>query len=177
MLSGTRHQRSSYVGRSLMSVDALLAQRFLAMLGSSPAGNDPFQVIGPLLRSLVPRIGSNKLIDLAASYAIDSHIAFRRPGEAETNLAQVSGARAMRLLRANLLPDRIEEVRDVRVAIRLLHMAEVGRYFSVVVMEARCSHSFGDRSQLFSFTTTHRDLFRALYPMVVSHSDCGLRNS
>lgn len=117
----------------LIDLRTSLAARWIHMIGRKPPESCSFDVLGPMYRTLPPRLGESQLVSLAATYAMDSYSAFKtwscRNNDNERTLACRSGQKAMKAARDavhNVLakPSGVVET-DLLIANRLLFLAEV----------------------------------------------------
>lgn len=85
------------------SPEDVLKARYLHMLGSDHPGRQPMSILGTWIQSIPSRIGTNRMLDLAVEFFINSHDVYRDETYSKRRLARASKAKALRELQLEVL--------------------------------------------------------------------------
>lgn len=86
------------------SPEDVLKARYLHMLGSEKdLGTQPMSILGTWIQSIPSRIGTNRMLDLAVEFFINSHDVYRDETYSKRRLARASKAKALRELQLQVL--------------------------------------------------------------------------
>lgn len=95
------------------------------MLGPDPIGRQPFEILGTWIQSIPSRIGSNKMLDLAVEFLVDSYGTFRDDTHSRRKVAKASKAKALKELQLVVMNTNTNTTYDVLLATKLHYAAEV----------------------------------------------------
>ena len=107
------------------SPETALISRYVGVLGPDPAGRQPFEVLGTWIQSIPSRIGSNKMLDLAVQFFVDSHATYRDDMHSKRKVARASKAKALRELQLAVMNTDNKVTYDILLATKLHYAAEV----------------------------------------------------
>ncbi|RMZ68480.1 Structure-specific endonuclease subunit SLX4 [Pyrenophora seminiperda CCB06] len=107
------------------SPETTLISRYIGMLGSDPAGKQPLEILGIWTHSIPSRMGSNRMLDLAAEFLVNSYAAYRDGMHSKRKLATQSKAKALRELQLVVSGVQNEPTYDVVLATKMHFAAEV----------------------------------------------------
>jgi hypothetical protein len=108
------------------STETTLIARYVDMLGSDPAGKRCFDILGTWIQSIPSRIGSNKMLDLAVQFLVDSHATYRDDMYSKRKVARASKNKALKELQLAVMDTNKGTTYDVLLATKLHYAAEVG---------------------------------------------------
>lgn len=108
-----------------VSPETTLITRYIGMLGSDPAGKQPLAILGTWIQSIPSRIGSNRMLDLAAEFLVNSYAAYRDGMHSKRKLATQSKAKALKELQLVVLGIQNKTTYDVLLATKMHFAAEV----------------------------------------------------
>ncbi|CAN9225144.1 unnamed protein product [Alternaria alternata] len=94
------------------------------MLGPDPIGRQPFEILGTWIQSIPSRIGSNKMLDLAVEFLVDSYGTFRDDTHSRRKVAKASKAKALKELQLVVMSTNTNTTYDVLLATKLHYAAE-----------------------------------------------------
>ncbi|CAA9961193.1 Structure-specific endonuclease protein [Pyrenophora teres f. maculata] len=117
-------ESSAVVAYSPVSPETTLISRYIGMLGSDPVGKQPLAVLGTWIQSIPSRIGSNRVLDLAAEFLVNSYAAYRDGMHSKRKLAAQSKAKALRELQLVVLGAQSKTTYDVILATKMHFAAE-----------------------------------------------------
>ncbi|KAI4673083.1 uncharacterized protein J4E78_001589 [Alternaria triticimaculans] len=107
------------------SPETTLISRYVGVLGPEPAGRQPFEVLGTWIQSIPSRIGSNKMLDLAVQFFVDSHATYRDDMHSKRKVARASKAKALKELQLAVMNTDNKVTYDILLATKLHYAAEV----------------------------------------------------
>jgi len=119
---------SAVVSYSPVSPETTLISRYIGMLGSGPAGKQPLAILGTWIQSIPSRIGSNRMLDFAAEFLVNSYAAFRDGMHSKRKLAIQSKAKALRELQLVGFGAQNKTTYDVLLATKMHFAAEVSPF-------------------------------------------------
>ena len=128
-----RHLRYEAPCRPLSNAETLLGSRWSHMIGNRALGSCSFQILGNWSALVPPRIGSHTLLDLAATYVLDSHGAYKQGDETKIDSVLKSATRVMKALRKLLMSQPHRRDDTTLIAISLLYAAEVRSCVEIVM--------------------------------------------
>ena len=111
--------------RQFVTSQTALAARYLNLLGSRPAEEQPFAILGSWVESIPSRIGKSPAVDLAVEYLIDSFDVYRDPSFSTKSEAMATKSRALRELQLIIGNERTRKSYDAAIATKIHFMAEV----------------------------------------------------
>ncbi|KAI4617054.1 uncharacterized protein J4E87_008567 [Alternaria ethzedia] len=106
------------------SPETTLISRYIGVLGPEPAGRQPFEVLGTWIQSIPSRIGSNKMLDLAVQFFVDSHATYRDDMHSKRKVARASKAKALKELQLAVMNTDNKVTYDILLATKLHYAAE-----------------------------------------------------
>ncbi|KAI4676359.1 uncharacterized protein J4E88_007274 [Alternaria novae-zelandiae] len=106
------------------SPETTLISRYVGVLGPEPAGRQPFEVLGTWIQSIPSRIGSNKMLDLAVQFFVDSHATYRDDMHSKRKVARASKAKALKELQLAVMNTDNKVTYDILLATKLHYAAE-----------------------------------------------------
>jgi len=109
------------------SPETTLISRYVGVLGPDPAGRQPFEVLGTWIQSIPSRIGSNKMLDLAIQFFVDSHATYRDDMHSKRKVARASKAKALKELQLAVMKTDNKVTYDILLATKLHYAAEVSQ--------------------------------------------------
>jgi hypothetical protein len=107
------------------STETTLISRYVGMLGSDPAGKQPFEILGTWIQSIPSRIGSNRMLDLAVQFLVDSYATYRDDMHSRRKVARASKSKALKELQLVMMDTGNKTTYDVLLATKLHYAAEV----------------------------------------------------
>jgi hypothetical protein len=107
------------------SDESTLTARYIGMLGSESFDKQPISILGTWIQSIPSRIGSNRMLDYATEFMINSYAAFRDDMHSKRKVARVSKAKALRELQLVVLSSQGSPTYDVLLATKMHFAAEV----------------------------------------------------
>lgn len=107
------------------SLETTLIARYINMLGSVNSKNQPLSVLGTWIQSIPSRIGSSRMLDLAAEFFVNSHAMFWDNTHSKQKLARSSKAKALRELQLAVLNSQSGPSYEVLLATKMHYAAEV----------------------------------------------------
>jgi hypothetical protein len=107
------------------SDEAALIARYICMLGSGSLDKQPISILGTWIQSIPSRIGSNRMLDFAAEFMINSYAVFRDDMHSKRKLARVSKAKALRELQLVVMSARGRSTYDLLLVTKMHFAAEV----------------------------------------------------
>ncbi|KAF1979036.1 hypothetical protein BU23DRAFT_448317 [Bimuria novae-zelandiae CBS 107.79] len=111
--------------RQFVTSQTALASRYLHLLGSWPAHEQPFAILGTWTESMPARIGKSSAVDLAVEYLINSLDVYREPSFSGHRTALVTKARALKELQLAIGDEKTRRSYDVAIATKIHMMAEI----------------------------------------------------
>jgi hypothetical protein len=114
------------------SPETTLIARYIGMLGSDLSGQQSFHILGTWVDSIPSRVGSNRLIDLAVDFLVNSCDTFRDDTYSKRRVARASKAEALRELQLAVINTQGQPTYDVLLATKLHWAAEVGLHQGTV---------------------------------------------
>ncbi|KAI4921140.1 uncharacterized protein J4E92_008126 [Alternaria infectoria] len=123
------------------SPETTLISRYVGVLGPEPAGRQPFEVLGTWIQSIPSRIGSNKMLDLAVQFFVDSHATYRDDMHSKRKVARASKAKALKELQLAVM-NTDNKVTDVmlspsqRASMAVMHVFIQCPYAVALIREA-----------------------------------------
>ncbi|KAL1798453.1 hypothetical protein ACET3X_002490 [Alternaria dauci] len=106
------------------SDETTLIARYVSMLGPDPMGKQPFGILGTWIQSIPSRIGSNKMLDLAVEFLVDSYGTFRDDMHSRRKVAKATKAKALKELQLIVMSTDNQTTYDVLLATKLHYAAE-----------------------------------------------------
>lgn len=107
------------------SSETTLISRYINMLGSQSGDLQPLSILGTWIQSIPARIGSNKMMDLAVEFFINSFDVFYNDTYSSRNLARASKEKALKELQLFVLNTHNKPTYDVVLATKMHYAAEV----------------------------------------------------
>ena len=118
-------EENTLVAHQPSSPETTLIARYVGMLGPDPIGRQPFEILGTWIQSIPSRIGSNKMLDLAVEFLVDSYGTFRDDTHSRRKVAKASKAKALKELQLVVMSTNTNTTYDVLLATKLHYAAEV----------------------------------------------------
>jgi hypothetical protein len=107
------------------SDETTLIARYIGMLGTETSGKQPLSILGTWIQSIPSRIGSNRMLDLAVEFLINSHAVYRDGMHSKREVARVTKAKALRELQLVVSNTQNRPTYDVLLATKMHFAAEV----------------------------------------------------
>jgi hypothetical protein len=117
---------SAVISYQPSSPETTLIARYIGMLGFNLSGQQSFHILGTWIDSIPSRIGSNRVIDLAADFLVNSCDTFRDDTYSKQKIARASKAEALRELQLAVINTQGQPTYDVILATKMHYAAEVG---------------------------------------------------
>jgi hypothetical protein len=130
----TLREETALVSYQPSSPETTLIARYVGMLGPDPTGKQPFEILGTWIQSIPSRIGSNRMLDLAVEFLVDSYGTFRDDMHSRRKVAKASKAKALKELQLVVMSADNKPTYDVLLATKLHYAAEV----SLHTVSCRC---------------------------------------
>jgi hypothetical protein len=106
--------------------ETTLITRYIGMVGSGPVGYNPLSVLGTWIESIPSRMGSNRTLDLAVEFLINSYSVFWDDTYSNRRLAESTKAKALAELQLAVVNNQSTPSYDVALATKTHYAAEVG---------------------------------------------------
>ncbi|KAH7377403.1 hypothetical protein BKA66DRAFT_422314 [Pyrenochaeta sp. MPI-SDFR-AT-0127] len=107
-----------------LSPETTLIARYITMLGSETSSKQPLSILGTWIQSIPSRIGSNRMLDLAVEFLINSYDVFWDDTHSKRKLARSSKAKALRELQLVVLNSQSGPGYEVLLATKMHYAAE-----------------------------------------------------
>jgi hypothetical protein len=107
--------------------ESTLIARYVDMLGSDCAENRPLSILGTWIQSIPSRVGSNKMMDLAVEFFVNSFAVYWNDTYSTRSLASASKERALKELQLFVFNTSNRPTYDVILATKMHYAAEVNR--------------------------------------------------
>ena len=107
------------------SSETTLVFRYLNMLGSDLTGKQPFYILGTWIQSIPSRIGSNRMLDLAVEFFVNSYAVYCDDTHSKRELARISKTTALRELQLFVMDAHSKPTYEVLLATKMHYAAEV----------------------------------------------------
>jgi hypothetical protein len=107
------------------SPETTLIAQYTGMLGSDTIEKQPFKILGTWIQSIPSRIGSNKMLDLAVEFLVNSYATFRDDMHSRRKVAKASKAKALKELQLAVMNTDSQPTYEVLLATKLHYAAEV----------------------------------------------------
>jgi hypothetical protein len=118
-------EESALVSVRPSSPETTLIARYIDMLGSQSPGKQPLSILGTWVQSIPSRIGSSRMLDLAAEFLINSYSTYRDDTHSKRKLARATKAKALRELQLIVLSAQTAPKYEVLLATKMHYAAEV----------------------------------------------------
>jgi hypothetical protein len=105
--------------------ESTLIARYIDMLGSDRTENKPLSILGTWIQSIPSRIGSNKMMDLAVEFFVNSFAVYWNDNHSTRSLASVSKEKALKELQLFVFNASKRPTYDVILATKMHYAAEV----------------------------------------------------
>lgn len=122
-LQRLQHESSPLTIRPISEETTLIA-RYIDMLGSEAATKQPLSILGTWIQSIPSRIGSNRMVDLAVEFLVNSYATFWDDSHSKRKVARASKAKALRELQLMVLNTQTTPSYDVLLATKMHYAAE-----------------------------------------------------
>ncbi|KAF1940133.1 hypothetical protein EJ02DRAFT_456309 [Clathrospora elynae] len=106
------------------SPGSALTARYIGMLGSETFSKQPLSILGTWIQSIPSRIGSNRMIDSAVDFFVNSYAAYWDDTYSNRNLARSSKAKALRELQLVVSNAQDGATYDILLATKMQYAAE-----------------------------------------------------
>jgi hypothetical protein len=119
------------------SLETTLIARYIHMLGSDSAENQPLSILGTWVQSIPSRIGSNKMMDLAVEFFVNSYAVYLDDTYSKRSLASASKGKALKELQLFVFNAHNQPTYEVLLATKMHYAAEVC-LATLVMIELSC---------------------------------------
>lgn len=109
------------------SPETTLIARYINMMGVEPVGYQPLSILGTWIQSIPARIGTNRMMDLAVEFFVNSYAVFNHDTYSQRQLASASKEKALKELQLFVNNTNNRPTYDVVLATKMHYAAEVGR--------------------------------------------------
>jgi hypothetical protein len=109
--------------------ETTLIARYIEMIGTGNTGKQPLAVLGTWVESIPSRIGSNRMMDLAVEFFVNSHAVYWDDTHSKRSLAGASKEKALKELQLFVLNTNKKPTYEVLLATKMHYAAEVGPTF------------------------------------------------
>ncbi|KAF1916495.1 hypothetical protein BDU57DRAFT_516637 [Ampelomyces quisqualis] len=106
------------------SPETALIARYIDMVGLEPAGNQPLSILGTWIQSIPARVGSNRMMDLAVEFFVNSYAVYNHDTYSQRQLARASKEKALKELQLFLNNTNNRPTYDVVLATKMHYAAE-----------------------------------------------------
>jgi hypothetical protein len=107
------------------SSETTLIARYIDMLGPGNVDYQPLAILGTWIQSIPSRIGSNRMMDLAVEFFVDSFAVYWDDTHSKRSLASASKEKALKELQLFVLNTNNKPTYDVILATKMHYAAEV----------------------------------------------------
>jgi hypothetical protein len=107
------------------SSETTLIARYIDMLGPGNVDYQPLAILGTWIQSIPSRIGSNRMMDLAVEFFVDSFAVYWNDTHSKRSLASASKGKALKELQLFVLNTNNKPTYDVLLATKMHYAAEV----------------------------------------------------
>jgi hypothetical protein len=108
-----------------LSPETTLIARYINMIGIKEAGYQPLSILGTWIQSIPSRVGSNRMMDLAVEFFVDSFSVYCNNSHTQRNLARASKEKALKELQLFVCNSQNRPTYDVLLATKMHYAAEV----------------------------------------------------
>jgi hypothetical protein len=108
--------------------ETTLMARYINMLGSGSAENQPLSILGTWIQSIPSRIGSNRMMDLAVEFFVNSFAVYWNDSYSNRNLANTSKNKALKELQLFVFNASNRPTYEVVLATKIHYAAEVNSF-------------------------------------------------
>jgi hypothetical protein len=105
--------------------ETTLIARYIDMLGTGNKGHQPLSILGTWIDSIPSRIGSNRMMDFAVEFFVNSHAVYWDDTHSKRNLASASKEKALKELQLFVLNANNTPTYEVLLATKMHYAAEV----------------------------------------------------
>jgi hypothetical protein len=124
--------------------ETTLMARYINMLGSGSAENQPLSILGTWIQSIPSRIGSNRMMDLAVEFFVNSFAVYWNDSYSNRNLANTSKNKALKELQLFVFNASNRPTYDVVLATKIHYAAEVCQpYMTIYIWSLTSAGSHG----------------------------------
>ncbi|KAI8932438.1 hypothetical protein NX059_010624 [Plenodomus lindquistii] len=106
------------------SPETTLIAKYIGLLGPETLAKQPLSILGTWIQSIPSRIGSNRVVDLAVEFLVNSYATFWDDSHSKRRIARASKARALRELQLVVLDTQTAPTYEVLLATKLHYAAE-----------------------------------------------------
>lgn len=107
------------------SAEGMLVARWVDMLGSGPTNSRPLSILGTWIQSIPSRVGSNRMVDLAVEFLIDSNAVYWDDSYSKRQIASATKSRALKELQLAVSQAQSQNTYEMVLATKMHYAAEV----------------------------------------------------
>jgi hypothetical protein len=107
------------------SAESTLIARWVDLLGTNPMNSTPLSILGTWIQSIPSRVGSNRMLDLAIEFLIDSHAVYWDDSYSKRQVASATKSRALKELQLAVSHTASHNTYEMVLATKMHYAAEV----------------------------------------------------
>jgi hypothetical protein len=139
------------------SPENTIIARYIHIFGGQALERQPLSILGTWIESIPSRMGSNRMLDLAVEFMVNSFDVFYDDTDSKRKRARASKSRALKELQLTVLDGKNSPSYDVLLATKTHYAAEVGSHGKINMRKPQLniSGSFGHRLDVSDIDDDH----------------------